>query len=614
MLTKIKSLFTGPMWKSRFGVMALTSLLSLLWFDIDWCLATTFRPMSDWLLWSVTLTAALLLTLPYVLSRKVWLQIVVLAIADMVMLANLMYCRTYFAAIPPESYLLAGNLADFTASVRASLRWPDALAIVILAWGWLTACRLRRRDIGRLGLRYSILLAAGILICAVGIALRGGFYKAYDKLVQSCYYSTAGVPTYTLAGHIAYSLLDRHYSSGGDGQAALDEWLDAHKRLTTLTPLAALERLPDGLYFTGDSAATRRSVVLIVCESLESWPVEARIAGKEVTPYINSLLADSATLYVPRLLTQVDAGRSIDFQLMLNTGLLPMKGSVYSMKFPDVTYPSLNKAMREKYGTKSLIFTCDKPITWNQAAIANAFGYDSLLDRRNWQLDELIGNPAKLSDGSFLRQSTAKLQSDKAMWPVDSSAMLTFITYSGHNPFKLPQDMTDADFAPGTNDLPERLADYVNMAHYTDSQLHQLVDYVFSRSDGASTMVVITGDHEGLAGERAELHAAAPTLVDPGQHTPMIILNSPVGGRYDDVAGQIDIYPTLLNLMGLEAYGWHGMGESIFQPGKAGMAISSMTMAEEGDTAVNADKLKMLRDARKTSDRIIRTNYFEKHK
>ena len=94
----------------------------------------------------------------------------------------------------------------------------------------------------------------------------------------------------------------------------------------------------------------------------------------------------------------------------------------------------------------------------------------------------------------------------------------------------------------------------------------------------------------------------------------MIILNSPVGGRYDDVAGQIDIYPTLLNLMGLEAYGWHGMGESIFQPGKARMAISSMTMAEEGDTAVNADKLKMLRDARKTSDRIIRTNYFEKHK
>lgn len=63
--------------------------------------------------------------------------------------------------------------------------------------------------------------------------------------------------------------------------------------------------------------------MIIVCESLESWPVEARIAGKEITPYINSLLADSATLYVPRLLTQVDAGRSIDFQLMLNTGLLP---------------------------------------------------------------------------------------------------------------------------------------------------------------------------------------------------------------------------------------------------------------------------------------------------
>lgn len=37
------------------------------------------------------------------------------------------------------------------------------------------------------------------LISWSAIICRGGFYKAYDTLTQSCYYYTCGVPTYTIA-------------------------------------------------------------------------------------------------------------------------------------------------------------------------------------------------------------------------------------------------------------------------------------------------------------------------------------------------------------------------------------------------------------------------------
>ncbi|MDE5921672.1 MAG: LTA synthase family protein, partial [Paramuribaculum sp.] len=285
---------------------------------------------------------------------------------------------------------------------------------------------------------------------------------------------------------------------------------------------------------------------------------------------------------------------------------------VYSMKYPSVTYPSLNKAMRERYGAKSYIFTCDKPITWNQQAISRAFGYDSLIDRRAWRMDEMIGNPAKLSDGSFLRQSVELLRQGH-IWPEGESRMLTFVTYSGHNPFRLPDKMVDPQFDMRDKDLPRRLADYIAMAHYTDSQLHTLMDYLRARSDFDETLVVIVGDHEGLAGDRNDFAEACP-LVSDGQYTPLLILNAPggSGSRVESVAGQIDIYPTLTAMLGLSDYCWHGMGQSLLDTDRAAYAISMMTGEEVGDTAaITPQMLQMLRSARRISDAAIRSDYFK---
>lgn len=49
------------------------------------------------------------------------------ALLDFLLIANLMYFRTYYTAIPLNSYGLSGNLADFTGSVIDSLRWYDSL-------------------------------------------------------------------------------------------------------------------------------------------------------------------------------------------------------------------------------------------------------------------------------------------------------------------------------------------------------------------------------------------------------------------------------------------------------------------------------------------------------
>ena len=82
---------------------------------------------------------------PYVVSRRFWIAVTVLFLADGVLVANLMYCRTYFTAIPLDSYLLAGNLSDFTASVVDSMRWLDILIPLTTVAAWIIGRRMPRR-------------------------------------------------------------------------------------------------------------------------------------------------------------------------------------------------------------------------------------------------------------------------------------------------------------------------------------------------------------------------------------------------------------------------------------------------------------------------------------
>lgn len=48
-----------------------------------------------------------------------------------------------------------------------------------------------------------------------------------------------------------------------------------------------------------DSIARKKTLVVIFCESLESWVINRKVEGKEITPNLNAAIADSHTLYAP---------------------------------------------------------------------------------------------------------------------------------------------------------------------------------------------------------------------------------------------------------------------------------------------------------------------------
>lgn len=582
------------LWDKTAIIFAVGIFLSFVAFDVIWCMDTTFASFSFFETYATKIIATLALAGVYALTRCRWAQIVVMALLDVLLVANLMYFRTYYSAIPASSYLEAGNLADFKASVTDSLRWADivlpliTIATAVMAFRYKTTKRQPLTAV----LKWWAAPLAGFALLLTGVNLcKGGFHKSLRSVRQSAYLCSADAPIFSVFGCIWYDITDAAEPITPEKQAEIERWLASQPK-----------------HQPADSVTEKRSNLLIVfAESLESWVLEKKVDGKEITPCLNRLLKEKSTLYAPNVLTQVKGGRSIDAQLMICSGLLPLMSGTYSSLYYDNTFYTLQKAMRGLKHSRSYLLTIDKVSTWNQGAVARSFGTDTIISYHDFKMTEAFGTHKRIGDASFFQQCREKIERGE-VWKPGESVYMQFVTYSGHAPFKLPDHLRTITFPAS---IPEKAADYMTTAHYTDKAIGDFVAYLKTLPQYKETIVVIVGDHEGLASYRQELvgNPACRGLVSDKQLTPFIVLNSPVGMRYDKFMGQIDIYPTLLNLMQLDAYRWHGLGQSILDPRKQGVAVGSVMNVEGTGSDKEVERLK---EAHTVSDYMLRYDWLKR--
>ena len=582
------------LWDKTAIIFAVGIFLTFVAFDVIWCMDTTFASFSFFETYATKIIATLALVGVYALTRCRWAQIVVMALLDVLLVANLMYFRTYYSAIPASSYLEAGNLADFKASVTDSLRWADivlpliTIATAVMAFRYKTTKRQPLTAV----LKWWAAPLAGFALLLTGVNLcKGGFHKSLRSVRQSAYLCSADAPIFSVFGCIWYDITDAAEPITPEKQAEIERWLASQPK-----------------HQPADSVTEKRSNLLIVfAESLESWVLEKKVDGKEITPCLNRLLKEKSTLYAPNVLTQVKGGRSIDAQLMICSGLLPLMSGTYSSLYYDNTFYTLQKAMRGLKHSRSYLLTIDKVSTWNQGAVARSFGTDTIISYHDFKMTEAFGTHKRIGDASFFQQCREKIERGE-VWKPGESVYMQFVTYSGHAPFKLPDHLRTITFPAS---IPEKAADYMTTAHYTDKAIGDFVAYLKTLPQYKETIVVIVGDHEGLASYRQELvsNPACRGLVSDKQLTPFIVLNSPVGMRYDKFMGQIDIYPTLLNLMQLDAYRWHGLGQSILDPRKQGVAVGSVMNVEGTGSDKEVERLK---EAHTVSDYMLRYDWLKR--
>ena len=685
-------LFLFPDKKKRDICLLFFLLLSfkIFWFNYSWCSISTFRPFSFPETYIFGILSALILIFPVILFRSVWVMWVIDVLLGVLLLSNLIYFRTYYTAIPLSSYALFGNMEDFTSSIYGSFRFEDILfplSTIVAVFFYLKSIIYKKDNIQEssqavlpessekmsqeipsevlreassgtivkmalLG-RYALLIAVFVLIAGITLFSKGGFKKAYESL-QDSYTHTCGTPMYTVLGSICYDYIrDKEYYTPEVGQH-IEAWMSVHKNYTSPPPLNRF--ILDDNHVLYDSAALKltpqqkisqyyrhtnspMSCIIILAESLESWVLEQTVEDQEIMPEMNHLLRDSTTLYAPYVLSQVKGGRSVDAQLMFNTGLLPIDIGTYSLKYPNTLYHSLAIAMKEKHGhsVKAYTLTADKPMVWNQSVILPQFGYDSLISKKGFIQDEKVGPHYRhqLGDVSLLRQCVDKIKRNE-VWGNEVN-MLQIVTYSGHFPFTIPDDIKNISFS---DNIPEVMRDYMTTANYTDRALGVFVNALKSDPAYNNTLIIIVGDHEGLIDMRDEFYNsdAGRGIVSESPFVPLIIANIPdplrsilCGAdifetssdtmcsdkatdclRYNKVMGQIDIYPTLLDLLNLADYQWGGLGYSILNQEKPYVAIDPYGRVYGDTTGVSDKMIRHLDDAWNVSDEIIRYNYFKR--
>ncbi len=570
--------------------------LQFLYFDFVWALDSTFSGFQFPIGYVTKAAAAALLTLPLMWCRSRWYVIIISTLLDIWLIANLMYFRTYYTVIPAASYGLISNLADFGDSVVESLRLADiGLPLITIILSIIlsktdmrpTLAAIRKKATRRL----TATLIGALAITMTFITIKGGYKKAYEDLMYD--FPTCGAAVYTIPGAMAYEWLRGSIEMTPALRERVDSYLATRPGLSR--PLPRVE--------------SRDNCIILLLESFESFVIDLRVEGQEITPNLNALLREQSTLYAPKVLTQVGGARSIDAQLILHTGLLPVSYGAYSYRFIHNTYPSIDKAWKQHYGSdaRAMSFTVDKKTVWNVAVVAQDFGYE-LYDKPNFVNDVKTGPRGRLGDDSFLRQAYQKI-ADDSMWKPDGHTLLQLVTYSGHTPFVIPDNLKKVHFS---DNIPERLRHYLEVANYTDRAIGNFMQRLRSNPKFANTMIVITGDHEGMGAPRADYrkNAEIARWLPAGCFTPFIVLNSPVSERYDDVMGQIDMYPTLLDLLGLD-YNWRGLGQSILDPDKLPFAITPQGKPMGDTEGATAGAIEHARQAYQISDTIISSNYFK---
>ena len=130
------------------------------------------------------------------------------------------------------------------------------------------------------------------------------------------------------------------------------------------------------------------------------------------------------------------------------------------------------------------------------------------------------------------------------------------VTLTTHTPFNLPKELRQIKKEAG--DKTEYVYNYVNCARYTDNAIKEFFQKLDDNGILDKTMVVIYGDHHAMTMNNKESVASLERWLerkvdyDTMMNVPLIIHipNHKENLIRDNIGSQLDLYPTVLNLMG----------------------------------------------------------------
>jgi lipoteichoic acid synthase len=339
-----------------------------------------------------------------------------------------------------------------------------------------------------------------------------------------------------------------------------------------LTPLdqitqASIDQLkgiqkPATAFLSG--AAKGKNVIIIQLESFQNFLINLHIDGKEITPVMNSLV--KGNFYFPHFYQQVGQGNTSDAEFVVNTSFyIPPQGAATQM-YTGKQIPSLPKLLKE-YSYDTATFHTNVVEFWNRGELYKALGFDRYYDQAFFGEDDKVFFGA--SDEVLYAKSAAELeQMDRKENPFYAQ----IISMTAHHPFTIPEykyKMT----------LPERyegnfVGDYIRAQNYADYALGLFIEDLKKRGVWDNSLIFIYGDHVGLPvtsldrNEKALMEEIYGREYEYNEmvNIPLIVASPGITypAEFKQLGGQVDLLPTIANMLGLSLENHLHFGQDIF--------------------------------------------------
>ncbi|WP_416297585.1 LTA synthase family protein [Paenibacillus illinoisensis] len=300
------------------------------------------------------------------------------------------------------------------------------------------------------------------------------------------------------------------------------------------------------------------NLIIVQGEAFMNFMIGQSIGGQEITPHFNELMKESQ--YYSHFYHQTGQGRTSDADFGANISLHPLPVGSAFVRYADHAYDSLPSILKDN-GYSTNVFHAYESGFWNRYTMYQNMNYDKFYSKNDFEQDDPLG--WSLSDESFLRQSVQKMDSE-----VTEPFYSFLITLSSHHPYALPQDKQQLDVGEFKGTM---FGDYLQSVHYVDSALGSMVEDLKNRGLWDKTIFMFYGDHDNSIKEQAQYEqflGRSLNELDMEQimnEVPLLV-HLPDGaeaGTVDQPAGQLDITPSALHLLGIPDEYYH-MGNDIY--------------------------------------------------
>ena len=486
--------------------------------------------------------------------KSYWIMVIIDFLLSLWLFSNILYYREFSdflsTSIIKTSGSTSDNLGKSIAGITKGTDFLVFLDVVIIVL--LIAFKVFKIDVRRLKLKVSLLIE-GLAVVLIGTNL---------TMAQK---DRSGLLTRTFDNNYIVKYLGLNAFAVYDGvKTAQNNAIMAkanHSDLKTVQSYIKKNYIAPNPEYYG--VAKNKNVLVIHLESFQQFLIDYKWHGKEVTPNLNKLYHANDTISFDNFFNQVGQGKTSDAEMMLENSIFGLQsGSAMSSYGTSNTFESAPAILGQKAGFTSAVMHGRAGPFWNRDNAYKSFGYNYFMPLSYYQNKKGYYLGYGIKDKLFFDQSI------KYMEHLPQPFYLKMITVTNHYPYDLDKKNQSID----KTDTGDKTVDgYVQTAHYLDQAIGELMSYLKKSGLEKNTLIMLYGDHYGISGNH---HKASAQLLDKDsfnnfdnlqfQRVPLMFhMPGLKGGINHTYGGEIDVRPTLFNLLGINDQNMIQFGHSL---------------------------------------------------